>query len=435
MKTFKQFLILLFSAAALQAQGYFSRSFTSDGSPSTAIMEACGGNYAADRGNPLLGLMNPVLLSSENGGRIRFSAQLNGLQTRESRTFPVLDSFDSFLADNIYVQNHTFRAAYDMGLRCSWNQFSFAVASVSRYDLNYSYAEEVRGSLYSVYNRDPLIGIHEVEFTGSIRALNIAVSADVNNRLGLGCSWSALTAANLSEGYGVTVLGAPSGALASDTTTFFPSTYTMDPAGEFIAGLRFTPVKRLDILASARFTGSLDFSGVQVLPSRDAGTGLPAYNPVADSLATAMNIQLPAQYSLGLVYRPANILPTELYLQTEYRAGDGFENSAADTSSRVPLSSHWSFHAGVHHEFFTGVPFRVGFSYLPSAVSSSLNRSILSFGSGFHNEMAALDFSVSFTEFQYAYPDLFPIKGEVRNSLDTVKEQQIRYYLALTVNL
>ena len=430
----RNILLLTLLVSTLQAQAYFKQGFYEDQSPQTVVSSALGGTMASDPGNPMQGMMNPAYLSS-NSERLQIYAQMSGTQTRENRTFPVRDSFDSFLADNIYVQNHTFFANFDVGIRYNLGKIALSAGKYTRYDLNYIYNEEVRGSLYSVYNRDPLIGYHQVEFSGTIQALNAAVAINVSDALSMGLSYSLLSDQDLSSGIGVTVLGLPNDALASDTTSFFPNDYSMDNAGEMILGLRYSPVERLELQASLRLTSEFNFQELTLAQERDLQTGLPAYNQLHDSLSYETGIQLADKYSFGIHYKPANVLPTDLYFQIDYSNQDNYNNSSADTSSSIPLLSSMSFRAGVAHEFFTGVPFRVGFSYIPSPLNTSLNRSILTFGSGFHRDIFELDFAVNFTEFSYQYPDLFPIKGEIRNSLDTVKEQQIHYTLGLTVRL
>ena len=118
-------------------------------------------------------------------------------------------------------------------------------------------------------------GMHQVEYRGNIRALNLAASYLLMENVSLGLSYSLLSASDLSDAYGVTVLGTPAGNLASDTTTFFPKDYAMDNAAELNAGLRFRPMDRVELSLSARLSPELQFSDVQLARAMDDHTGLP----------------------------------------------------------------------------------------------------------------------------------------------------------------
>jgi len=432
MNNFFRSILVLGAAVSLSAQTFFDRSFLNEQDLQTAAAGASGGIHAADAGSPMQGAMNPALLLRPGTG-IALYSQVRGRQHRESRSFPVLDSFDSFLADNIYVQNHRFNAFFDAGLSWSAENVSLAAALFRRYDLNYRYDEEVRGSLFSVYNRDPLIGYHSVAFDGAISALNIAAAYSPIEKLSLGLGLSFLSAEELSDAYGVTVLGSPADNLASDTTNFSTYEYSMDAVTELHAGLNYDFSDRLSLQGSARLSPELPFSDAVLHSRAGEATGYPSYTLIPDSLS-AVSFAFPDRYSLGLSYTTANTLPTRLYLQLDFLDWSAMDASDEDSLSVRPNST-WTLRGAVNHRFFTGVPFRVGFSYQPSPVSTVLNRSVLSFGSGFRSEKISLDFAVDFTEVRYRYPDLFPIQGEIRNALDTVREQSIRYTLALSAGL
>ena len=169
----------------------------------------------------------------------------------------------------------------------------------------------------------------------------------------------------------------------------------------------------------------------------DSSLLLPAYSVSPDS-AYSVIIDKPNTYSLSVRYIPNNELKTTLYAQFDLTDWTSFAAGYFDSAdSLVSLfepgySPSWALRAGIEHIFFTGVPFRFGFTYEKNPMNQDMNRSTINVGSGWSNDHINLDIGLLIYQNMYYYSDLFPVEGEVRTTLDKVKENGLRMNVSLS---
>ena len=161
-------------------------------------------------------------------------------------------------------------------------------------------------------------------------------------------------------------------------------------------GLTAKISEKLQLGLHGTLHGTYTMDGTKIMAEMDSSLLLPAYSVSADS-AYSVIIDKPNTYSLSVKYIPDNELKTTLYAQfdltdwSSYAAGY-FDSADSLVSLFSPdYKTSWAIRAGIEHVFFTGVPFRFGFTYEKNPMSNDMNRSTINLGSGWSNEYITLD--------------------------------------------
>ncbi len=426
--------ILLVGSLAY-SQTFYSNVLLNSAPYSNARANALGGVTLAESEHPSAITSNPAVAAGMNG--IRFSLTGKGLHLRERRSFPVQDTFGDFLTDNDYVHNRYW--IHDAGFVAGYGRgdWSFMLGYTPVSNLNYTYEEEIRSATYD-YNRDPLVGYHQVSFSGQINGLSAGGTwtPAMAEWLSVGVSATKLMGSRIERGFGVTVLDRPDDRLASDTTTYFLIESDFQGGMDVRMGAGFNISKRHTLQLAYTLAGDVEFENTGVVARMDSSLMMPAYS--VDRSVIKQNIQRPHSLSLGIRYIPENILKTELFAQADLTFWNGleYEYQGTDTNMFKPgWDNTWTVRGGAEHVFSSGIPMRAGWSYTKSPVRNELNRSEIHFGTGYHIERLILDLNVSWYETIYHYNDLFPIEDEVRISRDKVREAGVRVMATLTYSL
>lgn len=426
---------ILLIASLAHGQTFYSNVLLNSNPYHSARANALGGTALAEWGHPSALTSNPAVAVDMPG--FRFALTGKGWHLRERRSFPVQDTFGDFLTDNDYVHNRYWIS--DAGFFAGYGRSNWSVllGYTPVKNLNYTYEEEIRSATYD-YNRDPLVGYHQVNFSGQINGLSVggAWSPSALEWLQVGVSATKLMGDRIERGLGVTVLDRPDARLASDTTTY--SLFDTDFQGgiDLRTGLVFNLTKRHTLQLAYTLAGEIEFENPGVVTHMDSSLMMPAYT--VDRSIVKQTVQRPNTLSMGLRYIPENILKTELFAQADLTLWGELENEyqGVDTTTFSPDWDHcWAFRIGAEHVFSSGIPVRAGFSYTESPIRNELNRSEIHFGTGYQIETLVLDLNVSWYESIYHYNDLFPIEGEVRVSRDKVREAGVRVMATLTYSL
>jgi len=160
---------------------------------------------------------------------------------------------------------------------------------------------------------------------------------------------------------------------------------------------------------------------------------LPNYQMLADTFSTAV-VQRPAVYRLGVRFIPENMLRTAVYAQVDFTDWSGYQidyEHSQINDFKPGYTLQTTVRAGMEHLFHTGIPMRLGLSYINHPSAATLNESIISFGSGYQSDKISLDVGAAISENSYRYNDLFPITGEIRENKDTVRQSNILINLSL----
>ena len=429
-------LIITLSAGSLFGQAYFKYMGLETISKNTARSLALGGNNLALEQNPVAGLNNPAMLYKAADALVVYS-NLNMSSFIERRSFPVMDSFGDYLAENDYVSNRYQRMEGDLAMYYSQKGFSASAGWYSLENFNYDYQEEIRSDLGSgAYIRDPLAGYHKINFSGMTHGLNLALAHDIGKRFAVGYAYTHYFGSGFEEGFGVIpILNDPK--LSSSDTTYFPATPTNGTGSNVNLGLTAKVTDRLQLGLSTTLAGIYTMEGTHMIAGMDSSLMLPAYSVDADSSYKVI-IDRPNTYSLSLRYIPNNELKTTLYAQFDITdwssyAALYFDSADSMVSSFSPdYTPSWVLRAGIEHVFFTGVPLRFGFTYEKNPMNNDMNRSTINMGSGWSSDNLTLDIGILIYQNMYYYSDLFPVADEVRTTLDKVKENGLRVNVSLS---
>lgn len=421
--------ILLVTALAF-GQSFYSNVLLGQNPHMTARAVSLGGSTLADTGHPFSLVTNPAIASGMKGLHVSLTG--NGLHLRERRSFPVQDSFGDFLADNDYVHNRYWANTAGFSLGYGGSNWTAMAAFTPVTDLRYTYEEEVRSSTFD-YNRDPLVGYHQVKFQGLIGGVSGGLSFTPVKQLSLGFSGTRLVGRNIERGLGVTVIDVPDLRLASDTTTFEWLSSELAGGFDMRFGVVFQAGSRHTFHAAYTIAGDVELENPGIIAMMDTTLVMPEW--VVDKSVIKQKSSRPSALSFGFRYIPENILKTELFAQADLTMWSQLQSEyfGSDTTLFVPnWKNTWTVRAGVEHVFSSGVPMRAGWTYEKSPIRNELNRSVISFGTGYQIEALSLDLNVSWYETIYRYNDLFPIEGEVRISRDKVREAGVRVMTTLT---
>ncbi|MFA6619383.1 MAG: hypothetical protein WCT23_09990 [Candidatus Neomarinimicrobiota bacterium] len=429
-------LLMTLSVGLAFGQVYFNYMGMESINKQSARSLAVGSNALALEQNPVAGFNNPATLFSTTDA-FKIYANLNTQSFIERRAFPVQDSFGDFLAENDYVSNRFQGFEGDLAMYYSQKGFSLSAGWFTLNNLNYQYREEIRSDLGSgAYSRDPLAGLHLIDFSGYNHGLNIALAHDIGNRFAIGYAYTRYFTSGISEGFGVIpILNDPK--LSSKDTTFFAVQPTHGNGSNINLGLTAKVTERLTLGLSSMISGHYSLENTKMTVNIDSTLLLPAYSVSADS-SYDLKMNRPNTYSLSVRYIPANELKTVLFAQFDLINWKSYGIAYFDAADSLVLehspkfSPSWAFRAGVEHQFFTGVPLRFGFAYEENPMSKEMNRMTINLGSGWSNDHVTLDFGLGIYQNMYYYNDLFPVEGEVRASRDKVKEQGLRGNLSLS---
>ena len=423
------FTTLLLSGA-LSGQAFFERAFLPQPDNHNGRALALGGVSEGSAGNSDALTVNPALLLAEGEGLTIF-AKARGRQLKERRSYPVVDTFNDFLADNVYVSNTTVTGDGGFGLTYSSDKWAVAASYTLNTTSNYDYKEEVRSSGYD-YNRDPLAGYHAVEFASELQNMSFGAAYTIWKSWQAGFAISILSGGNLSDGFGVIPIRKEP-RLASQDSTFFPSEYSIDAVSDYHFGFSGELTSRLKLNASISLPGELTQHELKLITVMDSTLLLPNYQMLADTFSTAV-VQRPAVYRLGLRFIPENMLRTAVYAQVDFTDWSGYQIDYEDSQIedfKPGYTMQTTVRAGMEHLFHTGIPMRLGLSYINHPSAATLNESIISFGSGYQSDKISLDVGAAISENSYRYNDLFPVTGEIRENKDTVRQSNILINLSL----
>lgn len=379
---------------------------------------------------------NPAL-AGINSRKVSVFTGINGYSVKEKRSFPVQDSFGDFLADNSYVVNNNWFPEFQFGVNYQlFSRLNLALMYQQKYHHDFIYEEEVRGSVFGQYNRDPLVGYHRIQNTGSDANISAGASFKLFNGIWLGAGITAIVPGTYTEKYEIEVL-MDSDILASDTTV----SYTAEPEITSRIVPNFGVVAEfgnyVTLSAAYRFASESEQKKGLIFPYFDEIEALPQFMINSAGLISSMSRDYPGELRLGLALKAQNIIPTQIFFEfvnQNWEALDFRFISATDvkTNETFKFRNIWKMSVGVEHIFFSGIPFRVGFFHDPNPIDAGMDRNWFSAGTGYQLDNLTLEISGSFSNTEYQYSDLFiPLTNEERVAYDTVREAYLVGMLTL----
>ncbi|MCF7827029.1 MAG: hypothetical protein K9M55_08165 [Candidatus Marinimicrobia bacterium] len=433
------FVLLLILSTTLHAQSYFNPLLMNQLGLSHSRDVALSGANSSDYSTAMNTFSNPANQSGFVG--LKLSGSFAAIATMENRSFPAIDQFGDVVTNNVYVVSQGLQNAFSGGATWGDGSFALSIASTPFITPAFFFKEEIRGSLYAPnINRDPLIGYHHIEQSGVIQATGFSYGFNQDN-LSFGAALRFLHGVGLQNQMGVSVIDdADTSALASGTSMLMSEEWDLDnlPIVGQLGAI-------LDLGMHWRVSASYQTSYVMkstrqgALPFYDATEGLPLIEWTSDSLD--LTIDIPARLEVGLRMKPANSLPTSVYISlayqdwTQYAVSYGDSLLDASVPFEYPMQETFTLSGGIEHWINENVPFRAGFSWAESPLDSELSQAILSGGSGWKSGPLQFDVAVQLLSVGYRYFDIFVPVGMSANSYENVRESKTNYSISVSYSL
>jgi hypothetical protein len=445
-RQFYTFTLILLFCTISQGQSFFSPLIGDLPVVADARSLAVGLSSWGDVGSAAALLTNSALLGLSDQ-RLSIITGFNAFSINEKRSFPVQDSYGDFLADNTYVINQNWFPDFQLGANFQlWPRLQLAMLINHANLADFQYEEEVRGSLYGEYNRDPLVGYNRMSNRQSIYNTSFGLALNPIKSLWLGLGMNISTTDNAKQTYEIQVIE-ESNYQSSDHTISYSAKPEFATIVNGNVGLTFDITKHLSISAAYHFPYETVQKGGLLYLMNDSTETLPVMAIDSNSTISKVTRRQPGELRLGFCLKPVNIIPTKLFFELVYQnwkdASVKYQMAIVSAVAHIPINVYTDkipyrdvikFHLGIEHVFFSGVPFRLGFFHDPNPVDADLDRNWFTAGTGYQFGNFNLAVSGAFTTSEYEYHDLFPIAAEERVEFDTIRESVIVGIITLRYN-
>ena len=348
--------------------------------------------------------------------------QINNSFIQERRSILVKDFFGGFLTYADYVSNNNTNYNFQFGgMGSIQNKFGIGLAVLPLASFHYNYIEEVRGEAPGVDGdivfRDPLVGYHVFNTSGQLNTLSTGLSFDAYY-FNIGFGFHKVLPLELKDNIHVD-------SLTTDIQNFslvedYYSKKSFDDLGQYYSlGLSF---KTNDLLFTCVLEPDLLIS--EGIDSTDFETDAISY---LNNNGTAFNWDglyhyKPEKLIFGLSYN--SMSNRDLTVSAE------FESNQINTKNNN-LKDYEVYKLGFEYILPSSIPVRAGLIHQTSAIALIPNQSILTFGTGSNFQNIIYDIGLSYTLFDYFYPDLFPIDSSNEDSFDKITESKLNILLTV----
>jgi len=399
-------VILLISSSVLTAAFVYNRQTGYEINAFSARSLALGSTGLTSSHSVMNALKNSAIISGLSG---KYGIQINNTLTKndEDRSFPIYDSFNSWIDDAVYASNSHFFNNVSTG--AYWNheltegvKFSTTFNFAPVYDFNFKYEENVRNNQDTDNDNEPeKIAMNRYKGDGTIDSYtgSFALSLQNDNNI-----FSAL-----SLGIGISYLD---GNNTIDSTIIFT-----DWAKERMEG---DPDSLHDVIyhQERKYSGTQLNFGLLATISKRLKIGASYLTQAElhqktktnnDTTWARENVRYPAKYGVGMVYMPRNMWRTKLYIDMKYTTWSDYSAHYDDIIE---------YFAGIEHDIFNSVPLRLGFRYQPTAKDDEITLTSFSAGTAFSvYKSISLDLGMEIGTMNYKHKDLFPDSNYANASL------------------
>jgi len=422
-------LIILFLSGLL-GQSLFNRWVGSDALMGSSRSTAMGNTHLLNSTGSSNIRFNPANLGDMKTKR-GFDFQLNRSSVFERWSMPVRDSFGEFLTNADYVANEFSFYGISLGLFGSTELPGIGIAGMGLHygpltHFNYQYSEEVRGS-YRIEDgeyagKDPIVGYQNLSTDGlsmltSIGGgLNIEILGDIE--FCFGGAINLVKSDNLTDRVEIDTLYSD----VTNLTTLPDLTAEIElPTTQFMT---FSTTLKLNsnITMGASWENDANITTSQYNWEIDSTNGLFQYLDDTSFVVSGLNYLKPEINSLALSFIPdlENMMSIDFEInQIFYNGHHNFQN-------------YKQIKFGFEYLTQLGTPIRGGLVYKTAFIPAMKPVSMFTFGSGKSIGNLEIDYAGTYSFQSFNYPDLFPVKGDIRSENDLVRDSQLHLQLAVT---
>tara|TARA_B100000085_G_scaffold285519_1_gene321861 strand:- start:21 stop:1316 length:1296 start_codon:yes stop_codon:yes gene_type:complete len=424
---FKIFFTIIFLNLIL-TQSFLNRAIGEELTYGSVKSFAMGSTHATNGDNSSLLRFNPSLLGTtliENPSFIDFQMNLNSISER--RSILVKDYFGDFLTYADYLNNVNMYNFFQGGFLSKVGNFTLGAAYLPLASFNYDYSEEVRGSADiedgEVGLKDPLEGYHQFNSSGTLNSISFGFSYTTNlkeSELHFGLSFNQTLDTEIKDIFRVDTLRSDFENLALINNYSSNNTYnTKDVFLNFGMSLLkddylFTFSTEQDLLIQTENFNSYNFID---------SLGIISYLDDSNTnfILRGINFYKPARYNIGFSYNPIDNSNLTVSSELEYNQ---FNETTFFKDSK-------SFKFGFEYILPSNVPIRAGIIYKESFMNTLPDQAIISAGSGGSYGQLHYDYAVSYTFFDYFYPDLFLLESDTYTNFDQITDSKLNFTLGL----
>ena len=437
----KQYHILFvyFLLSVMTSQSLLNRAIGEELEFGSARSYGMGLTHALNADNTSLLRFNPSRLSSYmDENFINYDFQIFSSSILERRSMMVKDYFGDFLTYADYVYNQNILTNFYGGMAYNPNNnLSLAISFIPVTNFSYYYEEEVRGSNDveegDIGIRDPIVGYHILENEGQLNSLSIGSSFYINHNTSdefsmyLGWALHNLMDFTISDEIYVDVISNNSDNLS--TLISHDELYDINNIGSFLSiGVTIeTNTIHFGISHESSLSIDYDYENFNYMDS----IGVISYldNLGQNYTGSGFGYFKPPKYCLAISYKPLMLDAMTISFEIDYNV---FSNR---TDYSNLFNDQRIFKFGFEYFLSNSRPLRAGIVYKTSAVALIPPTSIITFGTGGRVWDIFYDLGVSYSSFEYFYPDLFPILNDIRDDNDRISESNINFILSLKYNI
>tara|TARA_Y100001970_G_scaffold93375_1_gene117720 strand:- start:5974 stop:7266 length:1293 start_codon:yes stop_codon:yes gene_type:complete len=416
----------------LFSQALFNRFIGDDSFNGSVRSTSMGSNHllASDLSSAIR--YNPFHISKLNQG-ISIALQSNNSNIFERRTNIFKDSFGDFLTEGDYVWNQNYYSHYDWTIAYSLpldeQGIGIGISYYSLTNFDYDYEEEVRDK-YSADDgeqaiRDPNAGFHVLSSDGHPYVIALGLGwnySDLNYSIGLGYSMNKINSFEMKEMVHVDTMYADVGNLSSVPS--YSSSTTINPENGLFTStvIQLNYKNRISLaigVESKKRINSLSHN----YETYSENNMYKYFTSVDDSIyynVSGINYVKPGRLSLEFMHISPHNNPISIIF--------GYNKLDYD---EIDISQ---FKFGFEYITQNNIPIRAGVLYSDSPIQMLSPRTKFSIGSGFSYNQLEVSYGSTFSLYNYDYPDLFPVEGDVRNYYDSVYESRFDLLLSLIYN-
>ena len=397
---------------------------------------AMGSTHSINANNSSLLRFNPSLLGEtlkQNPSFIDLQINLNSISERKS--ILVKDYFGDFLTYADYVNNVNMYNYFQGGFLSKVGNMTLGAAYLPLASFNYNYTEEVRGSADiedgDVGLKDPLEGYHQFNSTGILNTLSFGLSFSNINK----------NSSQINIGF----------SLNQTLDTFIESVFRVDTIRSQFENLaivnNYSSKQRLNtkdvfinfgisyLVNDYLFSFSMEedlliqtdnFSSFNYIDSLGVISYLDETN--SNFIVDGLNYYKPAKYRLGFSYNPIDNSSLTVSSELEF---NNIASKSFNLLQRYYFNDSKHFKFGFEYFLPSNTPIRAGILYKESNMQNLPDQSIISAGSGGTYGQLHYDYSVSYTFYDYYYPDLFLLDADNYTNFDKITDSKFNFMFSL----
>ena len=403
-----KFIITIILFNILCAQSLLNRAVGSESLFGSSKSYAMGLTHSINANNSSIIRYNPSLLklATENN-KLLTDFQINSIFIQERRSIIVKDYFGDFLTFADYVNNNNNFYHFQGGLIANLNQkVRLGVSVLPLASFNYNYTEEIRGSADiedgDVGFKDPLVGYQIFKTSGTLNTLSIGASYSFNisnhHFFNWGISYNKFLNMEINDDIHVDSLSTEIQNLS--LIQDFDTTYNFENLGSYnTMGFSFGNNELLlsfsiepDVLIQKSHEPFNFIDSIGVISYLDSSN--------TQFIMRGLNYYKPEKLFIGLSYNSNSNKNLTVSTELQYNKFYKYSNY---------LKDHQIYKFGFEYILPSKTPIRAGLAYKTSPIVLMPAQSIVTCGTGGNFKNLFYDLAMSYTLFDYYYPDLFPL--------------------------